>query len=137
LDNQLLKHSPSPAPIPQLSAAHIVYRLVPDEQATRGAAGIETVIAIPSKPTVIELELPVASDYAQESFRATLKLFFKPGEVLSKKNLRPTRSKNALVVSFAVPSEKLQAGQDYAVELQTVKPGEKPETVESYGFGIR
>jgi hypothetical protein len=137
LDNQPLKHSPSPAPIPQLSAAHIVYRLVPDEQATRGAAGIETVIAIPSKPTVIELELPVASDYAQESFRATLKLFFKPGEVLSKKNLRPTRSKNALVVSFAVPSEKLQAGQDYAVELQTVKPGEKPETVESYGFRIK
>jgi hypothetical protein len=136
-NNPPLKPGPSPAPIPQLSAAHIVYRLVPDEQATRGAGGIETVIAIPSKPTVIELELPVASDYAQESFRATLKLFFKPGEILNKKDLRPRRSKNALVVSLTVPSEKLKAGQDYAVELQAAKSGQKPETVESYSFRIK
>jgi hypothetical protein len=137
LNNEPLKQSPSPAPIAQLSAAHIAYRLVPDEQATRGAGGIETVITIPSKPTVIELELPVASDYAQESFRATLKLFFKPGQILSKNDLRPKRLNNALIVSFSVPSEKLQAGQDYAVELQTVKPGEKPETAESYAFRIK
>jgi hypothetical protein len=44
---------------------------------------------------------------------------------------------NALIVSFSVPSEKLQAGQDYAVELQTVRPGEKPETAESYAFRIK
>jgi len=133
-NNPPLKPGPSPAPIPQLSAAHIVYRLVPDEQATRGAGGFETVIAIPSKPTVIELELPVAPEYAQENFTATLKFFFKPGQVLSKNDLRPKRLNNALVVSFTVPSEKLKAGQDYAVELQTVKPGEKPETAESYAF---
>ncbi|HET9790362.1 MAG TPA: hypothetical protein VFR08_03595 [Candidatus Angelobacter sp.] len=94
-------------------------------------------IAIPSKPTVIELELPVSADYAQESFRATLKLFFKPGQILSKNDLRPKRSNHALVVSFGVPSEKLKAGQDYAVELQTLKPGEKPETAESYAFRIK
>jgi hypothetical protein len=129
--------SPSATPLPQIAAAHVVYTLVPDELVTRGSGGNETVIAVPNEQAIIDLELPVRSEYAQKNFRASLKLFFKPGEILRENNLRPKRSDKGLVVTFAVPSEHLTAGQEYAVELRIDNPGQKPETVESYGFRIK
>jgi len=129
--------TPSATPLPQIAAAHVVYTLVPDELATRGSAGGETVIAVPKGQAIIDLDLPVRSEYAQKKLRASLKLFFKPGEILSENNLRPKPSKNGLVVTFTVPSDKLAAELEYAVELQIGKPGQKPETVESYGFRIK
>jgi hypothetical protein len=124
-----------------MAAAHITYRLVPDEEATRGSGQAETTIAIPEHAAEIDLELPVSSEYAGKNLRATLKLFFQSGEILSTNNLRAhrvnNRAKNSLVVSFAVPSEKLRPGQEYAVELQGADPHGKMETVESYGFRVK
>jgi hypothetical protein len=132
--SQSPEFSVSPTPLPQVADAHISYRLVPDEQATRGPDGNETVIALPAGHTVINLELPVQSDYAQENLSATLKLFFQPGVILKQNNLHAKKVKNDLLVTLAVPSEKLKIGEEYAVELQTGKPGQHPETIESYGF---
>ncbi len=124
-----------------MAAAHLTYRLVPDEEATRGSGEAETTIALPKHTAEINLELPVASDYAGRNLRATLKLFFNPGEILSSNNLRAhrtnNRAKNSLVVSFAIPSEKLRPGQEYAVELQGADANGKMETVESYGFRVK
>jgi hypothetical protein len=129
--------SPSPAPLPQIADAHISFRLLPDDQATRGPEGRETMIALPAGHTMINFELPLPSGYDRENLSATLKLFFNPGVILKQDHLHPTNVENELVVIFAVPSEKLKNGQEYAVELQTAKAGQKPETVESYGFQTR
>jgi hypothetical protein len=40
-------------------------------------------------------------------------------------------------VSFAISSEKLKPGQEYAVELQGANANGKMETVESYGFRVK
>jgi len=133
----LIVVSPSPTPLPQVAEAHISYRLVPDEQATRGPQGRETVIALPADHTVINFELPVPSGYERENLSATLKLFFKPGVILAQNNLHPSQMKNHQVVVLAVPAEKLTPGQEYAVELKAAKSGQNPETVESYGFQTR
>jgi hypothetical protein len=132
--SQSLSLGPSPTPLPQVADAHISYRLVPDEQTTRGPEGSETVIALPVDHTVINFELPVPSGYERENLSATLKLFFKPGVILTENNLHPSKMKNDLVLILAVPSEKLKTGQEYAVEVQAAKAGQKPETVESYEF---
>ncbi len=129
--------APNQTPLPQIAAAYLTYRLVPDEEATRGSGEAETVIALPQHATDIDFKLPVLSDYAGKNFRATLKLFYQPGEILSANNLRAQRTKNSLAVSFAIPSEKLRRGQVYAVDLQEADANGKMETVESYGFRVK
>jgi hypothetical protein len=124
----------SASPLPEIAGLHVRYSLVPDELTERGANGSETTITIPQKPAVIDFQLPVQSDYARKSFRASLKFFFKPGEIVSKNNLRAVKSRDGLVINFAVPSDKLTAGEEYVVEVQTGNTEQKMETVESYGF---
>jgi hypothetical protein len=53
---------------------------------------------------------------------------------VSKNNLRAVKSRDGLVINFAVPSDKLTAGEEYVVEVQTGNTEQKMETVESYGF---
>ena len=139
--NQTANQASNQTPL-QIEAAELAYRLVPDELATRGSGEAKpSIIALPKHVSKIDLELPVLSEYAGKNLRATLKLFFQPGEILSTNNLRAHRTnnpaKNSLVVSFAIPSEKLRPGQEYAVELQAANANGKMETVESYGFRVK
>jgi hypothetical protein len=124
----------SATPMPEVASLHVRYTLVPEELKVRGPNGSETLLAIPQKSAVIDLQLPIEADYAGETFHASLKLFFAPGDIVSMNGLHAEKSRKGLIVTFAVPSGKLKAGEEYVVELQTGKKNQKMETVESYGF---
>ena len=130
--------TPTPEEIAQASAHSVTYRLVSDEFATRGstsgAAEIPSVL-ITTHPSLVQLELPIASADASRSFRCTLKTFSKNETVLTAGRLKARRSTSGeMIVTFSVPSTVLNTNTDYSVGLLSNGFNGKLEELSTYTF---
>ncbi|HLK51911.1 MAG TPA: hypothetical protein VKU42_00565, partial [Candidatus Angelobacter sp.] len=130
--------TPTPPEIAQTTAHLATYRLVPDELATRGSGtgtGEIPLILVPTHPSLVQLELPIASADATRSFHCTLKTFSKDQAILTARRLKAIRSASGnLIVTFSVPSTVLKANTDYSVDLRSNGPHGKLEELSTYTF---
>ena len=127
--------SPTPAEMAQANPLPSVYKLIPDELATRGSGATEMPsIVVPAQATLIELELPIISTDAARSFHATLKTFSKGEEILTVARLTAKQAPSGRIVTFSLPSTILEADEDYTVDLRTHYPGGRMEELSSYTF---
>lgn len=95
-----------------------LYRLLEDDQITRGSSETEKSVAVPFTPTLINLELPVAKTEGQ--YNASLSPLDGGVVFLSENGLTPVFRANEWVVSLSVPSNLLAAGRYYRVDLKGV-----------------
>ena len=117
------------------AAAAPVFALVPDEMIVRGSgsAGLPSV-RVQDQSLLVRLQLPVASAHAGKSFRASLKPFLKPSEILRENMLRAKKTSSGHVVVFELPSALIEDRQDYTVELRASSSGGGMEEISSYTF---
>lgn len=118
----------------RLSAAFKSYRLVPDEEIVRsgGGPGFPSV-ALPGRPFLLRLELPLPPPLAAKTLRATLGLFGSPKAILSQ-TLRYEQGARDRVLVLWVPTSILQRNQDYSVTLRAAGANGKEEDVASFSF---
>ncbi|HSM84709.1 MAG TPA: hypothetical protein VLT16_01100, partial [Candidatus Limnocylindrales bacterium] len=136
--------APQPAPVPtpiQQSTASVragreqplVFNLISDDLVTRGAGGSDVVVAVPSQPAVITLNLPINPESRHRSFRAALSEFPRERELLRENGLRAKSSPAGTVVTFLVPSQFLKTNQNYTVKVTVATSGGSQE-LNSYSF---
>ena len=128
---------PTPAP-PEVAAARepqLTYRLVSDDQITRGTGNSDTPsVVMPAHPGLVHLELPVAPADASRLFRGSLKPFSKDEEILIENRLRARRGAGVTIVTFSLPSTFLNANTDYTVDLRSPGASGEMEELNSYTF---
>lgn len=128
---------PATPPAPQIIAGSsnpATYRLTPDDLTLRGAGGSDIPsVAVPSRPALIALELPIAAEDSLKPFRAVLRPFLKNTEILSAQ-LEPAKGAQPNTLVFWVPSAHLEANRDYMVVLQSRTVSGKREEAASYTF---
>ena len=111
------------------------YRLTPDDLIVRGAGGTEvSSVVVPSRPALVELQLPVAPEDLHKTFRADLKPFMKDREVLRENLLRAKATASGGIVRFWVPTAVLESDQDYAVDLRSWSASGRLEEENTYTF---
>ena len=112
------------------------FRLVPDESIVRGAGGSDLpVVHLPANPTVLNLELPVSSGPGK--LRATLKPFMKNTEIITESLSAAKQDESGgLIAVFTLPSNFLQEGQDYTVELERRGTGGRMEQAGTFTFHV-
>jgi hypothetical protein len=128
--------SPTPAQIAQASELPVIYRLVPDELATRGSGASETPsVMVPAHSALIQLELPIATADSAGTFHGTLKTFLKDKKILAVDQLKARKdASGAMIVAFSVPSTVLKANADYTVDLERHNSTVMVEKFSTYTF---
>lgn len=128
-------HETAARPQPALQASAPLYVLVPDEMVVRGAGstGLPSV-RVTDQPILLRLQLPVALTHAHKSFRASLKQFLKPSEIVRENMLRARKTSLGHVVVFELPSGFIEDRQDYTVDLRAVGSNGEMEDIGSYTF---
>jgi hypothetical protein len=128
-------------PIPQQNPASRavesvpIYKLVPDDVATRGGGGPDVPsVIVPSHPVLLRLDLPIGAGEARKPLRAILRPFLMTKTDLLSQTLRQAKSSPSTTVSFWVPSTVLDSNQDYAVELRQRSASGGLEGLSSYTF---
>ena len=128
--------TPAPTEIARLRESQLTFRLVSDDQNTRGAGNSDTPsVVVPAHPGLVYLELPIAPADTSRLFRGSLKPFLKDEEVLIETRLRARRgAQGVTIVTFSLPSTFLEANTDYTVDLSARGSGEKMEELNTYTF---
>jgi hypothetical protein len=128
--------APTPAQVAQANELPVIYRLVPDELATRGNGAAEAPsVAIPAHPAEIQLELPIATTDAARSFQGSVKTFLKEEKILSASPLKARRDASGVtIVTLSLPSTSLKADADYLVDLRSTNEHRKLEELSTYTF---
>jgi hypothetical protein len=136
--------TPQPSPLPTVTPAVtttvreavLTYRLVSDDLSTRGSSAADTPsVMVPGHPALLHLELPIASADAGKPLHCTLKPFLKDEHIMTEERLRVHRvASGVTIVTFALPSNLLEANSDYTVDLRSRGPHGELEELNSYTF---
>jgi hypothetical protein len=135
--------TPQPSPLPTATPAVttvreavLTYRLVSDDLSTRGSSAADTPsVMVPGHPALLHLELPIASADAGKPLHCTLKPFLKDEHIMTEERLRVHRvASGVTIVTFALPSNLLEANSDYTVDLRSRGPHGELEELNSYTF---
>jgi hypothetical protein len=120
----------------QTVRSELTLALTPDDQRTRGEGAEDAVVTITPQTSLLNLELPVTSDYAHSTFRVSLKRFMKNREILTAHSLAARPSKTGLMVVFPVAARFFAESGEYVLDLRSVNAGGKLEEVNTFTFEV-
>ena len=123
-------------PDDQAVRSELTVSLMPDDQITRGEGGPDARVTIAPQTSLLNLQLPVTSDYAHSTFRVSLKRFMNNHEILTAHSLRARSSKAGLFVVFPVAARFFAESGEYVLELRSVGAGGKLEEVNTFTFEV-
>ncbi|MBZ5523503.1 MAG: hypothetical protein LAP21_14815 [Acidobacteriia bacterium] len=127
---------PEPGLTAQMFRGELSATLSPDDLATRGEGSPDAAVTIPPQVVLVNLALPVSSDYAHSTFRLALKRFMNNHEILTVHSVVARSSKSGPLVEFPVPAQLFAESGEYVVDLRSIGAGGKLEEVNTYTFQV-